>query len=51
MYTEQLNNYAAEPNLYFATSPSLTAQRQYALQGSFTTLLVTALFLLSCAAS
>jgi hypothetical protein len=43
--TGQLNNYATEPALYYAEYPSLDQQRQYALQGSFAFLLVSALFL------
>lgn len=44
MYTTNeegiLNNYAVEPAVYFAESPSLEQQQQYALQGAIATLLV-----------
>ncbi|MFW6359766.1 MAG: photosystem II assembly protein Psb34 [Chroococcales cyanobacterium] len=46
-----MNNYANEPNLYFAEYPSLEQQRRYALQGAIATLLVTALVLISFAVS
>lgn len=45
MYTTNeeglLNNYAAEPPVYFAEYPALEQQRNYALQGAIATLLVT----------
>lgn len=46
-----LNNYATEPNLYFAEYPSIEQQRRYAFQGAVATLLVTALVLISFAVS
>ena len=42
-----LNNYANEPQIYCATYPSQEEQRQYAVQGAFATLLVTALILVA----
>jgi hypothetical protein len=38
-----LNNYAAEPGMYLAESPSSQQQRQYALQGLVAMLLVSLL--------
>ncbi len=54
MYTTQLdngilNNYAKEPEMYYATYPSLFQQQRYALQGAIATLFVTALVLVSFA--
>jgi hypothetical protein len=46
-----LNNYASEPPVYYAAYPSEDEQRSYALQGALATLLVTALVLVSFAAS
>ena len=46
-----LNNYAAEPELYYAVFPSPEQQRRYALQGAIATLFVTALVLVSLAVS
>ncbi|MEG3438468.1 ssl1498 family light-harvesting-like protein [Pannus brasiliensis CCIBt3594] len=46
-----LNNYASEPELYYATYPSPEQQRQYALQGAIATLVVTAFVLVSLAVS
>jgi hypothetical protein len=56
MYTTQLdngilNNYAAEPEIYFAASPSVEQQRRYALQGGLAVLFVTTLLLVSLAVS
>jgi len=34
------NNYATEPNLYFAEYPSPEQQQHYALQAAFATLLI-----------
>jgi hypothetical protein len=36
-----LNNYAAEPAMYFASFPSPEQQQQYAFQGAIAVLLVT----------
>jgi hypothetical protein len=46
-----LNNYANEPDLYYAVYPSPEQQRNYALQGAIATLFVTALVLVSLAVS
>jgi hypothetical protein len=56
MYTTQLdngilNNYAVEPDLYYAVYPSPEQRRNYALKGAIATLFVTALVLVSFAAS
>ncbi|MBD1840707.1 ssl1498 family light-harvesting-like protein [Coleofasciculus sp. FACHB-64] len=40
-----LNNYAAEPAVYFAESPSPEQQRRYAFQGAIAILFVTLLVL------
>lgn len=40
-----LNNYASEPNLYYAVFPSPEQQRQYLKQGAFAVLLLTTLVL------
>ncbi|MGA7934139.1 MAG: ssl1498 family light-harvesting-like protein [Kovacikia sp.] len=44
-----LNNYATEPEIYYAEFPSPEQQRRYALQGAIATLFVTALILTSFA--
>ncbi len=46
-----LNNYATEPQIYYAEYPSPEQQRNYALQGAIATLLVASLFLVSLAVS
>ena len=56
MYTTQLdngilNNYAVEPDMYYAVFPSPSQRRNYALQGAIATLFVTALVLVSFAVS
>ncbi|NEP57437.1 MAG: ssl1498 family light-harvesting-like protein [Symploca sp. SIO2G7] len=55
MYTSNelgvLNNYATEPQMYYADYPSLFQQRRYALLGAFATLFVTALMLTALAVS
>lgn len=48
MYTTQdengiLNNYASEPQMYFAEFPSVEQQRQYMIQGGIAIILVTTL--------
>jgi hypothetical protein len=40
--TGVMNNYAVEPQLYFAEYPSPEQQRRYMFQGAFAILLVTA---------
>jgi hypothetical protein len=46
-----LNNYANEPEVYYAVYPSPEQQRNYALLGAIATLFVTALVLVSLAVS
>jgi hypothetical protein len=46
-----LNNYAVEPEVYFAAYPSSEQQQRYALQGAFATLLVSTLVLVALAVS
>jgi hypothetical protein len=43
--TGQLNNYATEPEMYFASYPAPEQQRRYMLQGGLATLLISALML------
>ncbi len=45
-----LNNYATEPQLYFAEYPSPEQQNRYALQATVAALLVTSLLLIAFAA-
>ncbi|WP_013324147.1 photosystem II assembly protein Psb34 [Gloeothece verrucosa] len=42
-----LNNYATEPDMYYAEYPAPYQQRRYLLQGIFATLLVTTLVVVS----
>jgi hypothetical protein len=49
--TGLLNNYATEPNLYYAEYPSPEQRKQYALQAAIATLFVTATILISLAVS
>jgi hypothetical protein len=49
--TGLLNNYATEPNLYYAEYPSPQKQKQYARQGAIAALFVTATVLISLAVS
>ena len=46
-----LNNYANEPDLYYAVYPSPEQRRNYVRLGAIATLFVTALVLVSWAAS
>ncbi|MBD2196796.1 MULTISPECIES: photosystem II assembly protein Psb34 [Calothrix] len=46
-----LNNYATEPEIYYAAYPSDEQQSRYAFQGAVATLLVTALILFACGVS
>ncbi|MEH1918674.1 photosystem II assembly protein Psb34 [Nostoc sp.] len=46
-----LNNYAAEPKMYYAEYPAILEQRKYVLQSLFATLIVTALVLVSFSVS
>lgn len=49
--TGVMNNYAVEPELYFAEYPSPEQQRRYMFQGAFAILLVTATVLTALAVS
>ena len=49
--TGRLNNYAVEPEMYFASYPSPEQQQRYMLQGGLATLLVTALVFITFAVS
>ncbi|ACK67815.1 conserved hypothetical protein [Rippkaea orientalis PCC 8801] len=46
-----LNNYAVEPNTYYAQYPAPYQQRRYLIQGAIAALLVTTLVLISAAIS
>ena len=46
-----LNNYATEPNLYYADYPSQEQQKRYAFWGGIATLFVTAVVLAAFAVS
>jgi hypothetical protein len=46
-----LNNYATEPQMYYAQYPNQEQQRQYALQAAFATLLITTLMLVALGVS
>ena len=46
-----LNNYAVEPETYYAVFPSPEQRQSYALQGAIATLFVTALVFVSFAVS
>jgi hypothetical protein len=46
-----LNNYATEPQMYYAEYPAIWQQRRYVLQGTVATIFVTALVLLAFAVS
>ncbi len=46
-----LNNYATEPQLYYATYPSIEQQNRYKYQAAFATLLVTTLVLVALGVS
>lgn len=53
MYTTDdrgiLNNYAIEPEIYYAEYPSLEQQRRYTFQGAIATLFVSFLLLMALA--
>ncbi|QLE56361.1 photosystem II assembly protein Psb34 [Nostoc sp. TCL26-01] len=42
-----LNNYATEPQMYYAEYPAIWEQRKYVVQGVFATLIVTTLVLVA----
>ena len=46
-----LNNFATEPQMYYANYPSLWEQRRYLFQGGVATLLLTTLVLIAFAVS
>jgi hypothetical protein len=46
-----LNNYAAEPAVYYAEYPSTEQQRRYAFQGAIATLFLTSIILLALSVS
>ncbi|MBE9110470.1 ssl1498 family light-harvesting-like protein [Nodosilinea sp. LEGE 07298] len=46
-----LNNYAVEPEVYFATYPSPEQQKSYTKQAAFASLFVAGLLLISLAVS
>ena len=46
-----MNNYAAEPEMYYAVSPSPEQQRNYLLQGAIALVLVTSVVLTAAAVS
>ena len=43
----QFNNYAVEPQMYYAQYPNPEQQQRYVLQGAISALFVTALFLIT----
>lgn len=49
--TGVMNNYAVEPETYFAEYPSQEQQRRYMLQAAVSALLVTATFCIALAVS
>ncbi|WP_427158426.1 photosystem II assembly protein Psb34 [Aliinostoc sp. HNIBRCY26] len=46
-----LNNYANEPEMYYATYPNQEQQRRYSLQAAYATLLVATLVLVALGVS
>ncbi len=44
-----LNNYATEPDVYYAEYPTQWQQRRYIIQGTVAAFLVTALMFTACA--
>lgn len=46
-----LNNYATEPQMYYAEYPAIWEQRKYVVQGIFGSLIVTALVLVALSIS
>jgi hypothetical protein len=46
-----LNNYATEPQMYYAEYPAIWEQRKYLVQGVFATLIVTTLVLVGLGVS
>ena len=46
-----MNNYATEPEMYYAVSPTSEQQRNYLLQGALALMLVTSIVLTAVAVS
>ncbi|MBD2163366.1 ssl1498 family light-harvesting-like protein [Calothrix membranacea FACHB-236] len=46
-----LNNYATEPQMYYAEYPAIWEQRKYVIQATFATLIVTTLVLVGLSVS
>ena len=46
-----MNNYAAEPDMYYAVSPSPEQKRNYLIQGALALVLVTSIVLTALAVS
>ncbi|MBD2204325.1 ssl1498 family light-harvesting-like protein [Calothrix sp. FACHB-1219] len=46
-----LNNYATEPQIYYAEYPAIWEQRKYVIQGIFASLIVTTLTLVAVSIS
>ncbi|MBW4564422.1 MAG: ssl1498 family light-harvesting-like protein [Mojavia pulchra JT2-VF2] len=46
-----LNNYATEPQMYYAEYPAIWQQRKYLLQSAFATLIVSTLVLVAFSVS
>ncbi|MDZ8027138.1 MAG: photosystem II assembly protein Psb34 [Nostoc sp. SerVER01] len=46
-----LNNYAAEPKMYYSEYPAIWEQRKYLVQAAFATLIVTSLVLVAFSVS
>jgi hypothetical protein len=46
-----LNNYATEPQMYYAEYPAIWEQRKYVIQSVFATLIVTTLVLVALSVS
>ncbi|AFY45117.1 ssl1498 family light-harvesting-like protein [Nostoc sp. PCC 7107] len=46
-----LNNYATEPQMYYAEYPAIWEQRRYVIQGAVATVVVTAFVLFAFAVS
>ncbi|BAY63859.1 hypothetical protein NIES22_39490 [Calothrix brevissima NIES-22] len=46
-----LNNYATEPQIYYAEYPAIWEQRKYVIQGIFASLIVTTLALVAVSVS
>ncbi|MFN6569681.1 photosystem II assembly protein Psb34 [Dendronalium sp. ChiSLP03b] len=46
-----LNNYATEPQMYYAEYPAIWQQRKYVVQGVFASLIVTTLVLVALSVS